>query len=423
MKQELIVYLDFEKDGLLKSVRTEATPEEADAANRIVPALIKAARDPVPADPVKANGNGPRLFEQIDKYLAEGSATWTAQSALDIKGDFAQFKSILGDMPVAELGHEPFNRLRDTLLQLPANINKLAQTKGKPIEEILTLGLPPQSANTVKKKWGRLITFCTWLEGRGLIDRNYAQGKKPKAKAQRYEKFTKADLCALFESAEYRSGTFAEAFKYWLPLLGLYTGARLEELAQLHLADIKHNPETGILVFDITTDLDGESGAATVKNLKTEGSDRVCPVHPALVEAGLLRYVDELKAGGYDRLFPELTLDSVGKVGPRASEWFTEYRRSKSVGDLTGRSRKVFHSFRHTMNATLQKAGITQEIREALSGHVSKSINTRIYGDRLLLQVLRESLEKLDYGLALHPFVSRAEHEAARKRAVRRTAT
>ncbi len=300
-------------------------------------------------------------------------------------------------------------------------MNKLRETKGKSIEEILALELPPQSAVTVRKKWGRLISFCAWLEGKGLLDRNYAAGKKPKAKAQSYEKFSKTDLIALFESEEYRSGSFTEPFQYWLPLLGLYTGARLEELAQLHLADIKEDPETGVLVFEITAETDAESGAATTKNLKNGTTARTCPVHSAVMDAGLLAYVEALRSAGYDRLFPELTLDGVGKVAPRASEWFTEYRRSKGVGDLTGRSSKVFHSFRHTMNATLQKGGIPQEIREALSGHVSKAINIRIYGGTLLVRALKDSLEKLDYGLTLTAFKSTLMHENARRRAIRRS--
>jgi integrase len=416
-QMDLVVRLDFEPDGTLKTVTTEATSEEADAATRVVPKLIEAAR----SAPIEARipaESGARLFEQIDKYLGEKErgGEWTPQTVKDVRGDFEQFKAILGDLPIHKVQHEALNQLQETLLQLPANINKNPATRGKTIDEILALELPPQTASTVGKKWGRVITFFTWLEGKGLVDRNYAAGKKPKARAQSQEKFSSSDLSALFESTEYAAGTFDEAFKYWLPVLGLYTGARLEELAQLHLADIRADVESGIYVFDITDETDEESGAPTKKKLKNNASRRIVPIHQSLIDAGLLRFVDELKAAGHDRLFPELRPNSIGKVSPRVSEWFTEYRRSKNVGSKSGRSTKTFHSFRHTMNWTLQKTGVTQEIREALCGHTSKSINARVYGGAFPLKMLQEALSKLKYDVTIVPFVSLPEHEIARQR-------
>lgn len=426
LEAELIVQLDFNADGTLKSVRTDAQPEEAEVAGRLVPELIRAAKTGVEAKALipEAVEPQPQLFEQINKYLdeQERGAGWTLQSVQDIRGDFEQFKWILGDQPISKLGHETLNRLRDTLMQLPASINKNPATRGKSIEDILALGLPPQSPSTVRKKWGRLITFFNWLEGKGLVGRNYAAGKKPKAKGQSHEKFSAPDLTALFESSEYQTGAFAEAFQYWLPLLGLFTGGRLEELAQLHLADIRMDADSGINVFDITDEIDEESGATTTKNLKNETSRRIVPIHQALVDAGLLTYVDSLKAAGHDRLFPELRPDSVGKVSPRGSEWFTEYRRSKSVGALSGRSSKTFHSFRHTMNWTLQKAGVSLEIRESVCGHTSKSINARIYGGAFPLKMLSDAMGQLKYNLEVAAYVPLPAHEVARQKGMRRSA-
>lgn len=272
----------------------------------------------------------------------------------------------------------------------------------------------------MRKKWSRLITFFDWLEGKGLVDRNYARGKKPKARALSYEKFTHEDLVRLLESDEYRAGSFREAFQYWLPLLGLHTGARLEELAQLHLADIRQDAETGVWVIEITEEVDEEDGAQDGKKLKNKAFKRTCPLHSGLLEAGLLAYIADLKRRGYDRLFPELSSDGYGKFSPRASEWFTEYRRGKDVGAATERSRKSFHSFRHTMNATPQKAGVTQEVREALCGHASKAINTRVYGGALVVRQLKEAIDMLKYGIAIPGFAGREEHERARKNAEER---
>ena len=228
------VTMKFENESF--TVTTDAKPEETETVSRVVPELIRAARGQV-RDPLKPVG--PPLWSEIDKYLdeQERAGTWSEQSIMDIRGDFRQFKTILGDGPVSMLTHDRLNDAKDKLMRLPASINKLAETRNKTIDDILALNLPAQSPVNAKKKWGRLITFFDWLEGKGLIEKNYAKGKKIKAKEQSYERFSPAELTTRFESDEYRRG-FKEPFQFWLPLLGLFTGARIEELAQVHLADI-----------------------------------------------------------------------------------------------------------------------------------------------------------------------------------------
>jgi integrase len=411
------VIFDFGEDGSLKSMLADVKPGEEASANKVIPELLQAAR----GAPASTAQGGPTLFAEIAKYLDEQTkgGGWSAQTALDARGDFEQFKQVLGDMPVAALSHEPLNKLKDVLLRLPANINKLPQTRGKSVDEILALGLPAQSPLTVRKKWDRLTSFFDWLEGKGLIGRNFARGKKPRAKPQSYEKLSNDDLSRLFESEEYATGQFHEPFQFWLPLLGLYTGARLGELAQLHLTDLRQD-ESGIWFVEITEETD-DNGGDSDKKLKNKSSQRKCPLHRALVEAGLLTYAAELRQAGYTRLFPELIPDALGKVSGRASEWFTEYRRAKGVGALAGRSRKAFHSLRHTMVAALQRAGVEQEYREALAGHASKAINIRVYGGPHFLAYLQTAIEKLDYGIRTPAFQSTERHQRARLKAQARS--
>jgi len=166
--------------------------------------------------------------------------------------------------------------------------------------------------------------------------------------------------------------------------------------------------------------VDEKAGAATEKRLKNAASIRVCPIHTALIEAGLLDYIEDLKRRGYDRLFPELIPDAQQKVSGRASEWFTEYRRRKQVGPLTGDSPKVFHSFRHTMNTTLQHKNVEQHIREALCGHRPTGVNAHVYGERPRMETLKQAIDKLDYDIKIAPFKVNEEHEVRRQRAIRR---
>jgi integrase len=340
-------------------------------------------------------------------------------SLLDYRGDLEQFIAILGDLPVTALSHEVLNECKDKLTRLPRNINKDPTLRGKSIDAILALALPAQASQTVKKKWQRLVTLLDWAVNHGVLPVNNAKNKTPRATVQSYEKFTRADLKALFECAHYQEHQYAEAFQYWLPVLGLYTGARIEELAQLHVNDLRQDEATGIWCLHITAEVDGEGGYDQKKRLKTAASRRVVPIHGRLTELGLLSYAQGLRERGYQRLFPELAPDAMGRVSGRATEWFTQFRRGCGVGTSKGRSSKVFHSFRHTANAALQAANVAQEIREALVGHSSRAVNVQVYGATLPLKTLAESLGNLSFEVGLEAFKNQDRHEIARRRAPR----
>ena len=67
--------------------------------------------------------------------------------------------------------------------------------------------------------------------------------------------------------------------RYWLPLLALWTGGRLGELAQLLTSDVVEI--SGIWVIRIT-DAPDNTNSDHVKRLKNPESERDVPVHPML---------------------------------------------------------------------------------------------------------------------------------------------
>jgi integrase len=50
--------------------------------------------------------------------------------------------------------------------------------------------------------------------------------------------FTDDELRTLFNPATYAQGRQQSPYMYWLPLIGLHSGMRINEIAQLALADI-----------------------------------------------------------------------------------------------------------------------------------------------------------------------------------------
>ena len=72
----------------------------------------------------------------------------------------------------------------------------------------------------------------------------------------------------------------------WVPWIGAYTGARVSEICQLRSEDVIRFDGIWCLKF-----------APEAGSLKTSGSERVIPVHPALIENGFLKFVERLKSG------------------------------------------------------------------------------------------------------------------------------
>jgi integrase len=167
---------------------------------------------------------------------------------------------------------------------------------------------------------------------------------------------------------------------FWLPLLGLFTGARLGELAPLTTADVTTDASTGIATITIKEDI--EQG----RTLKTLASRRVVPVHPELVRVGFLHFADSMRAKEEmeARLFPLLTPGSRGVLGQGWSKWFGSYIRGIGVTNTDS----VFHSFRHSFKDALRAVGVGEDVNDALLGHVGPGTVARRYGAKEMVRAL-----------------------------------
>lgn len=99
----------------------------------------------------------------------------------------------------------------------------------------------------------------------------------------------------------------AKEAAFWLPLISLYTGCRLNKGAQILTEDVRE--EHGIPYILVKPD------SATGRSVK-DGKRRRVPIHPDLVKMGLLYYVAKMKQEGHVQLFPELKVTRVkGNLG------------------------------------------------------------------------------------------------------------
>lgn len=181
------------------------------------------------------------------------------------------------------------------------------------------------------------------------------------------EAFTRSELEKIFDPALFAS--MSRPHRFWGPLLGLFTGARSNELAQLRLVDFVD--EGGLKCVRITHD---PAGGTRTKNA---ASNRVLPLHPKLFEIGLQDYLDDLKAQGFDELFPNLPIDKQGKREKYLSRDFNELHL-KNLGIWKPRQ-KVFHSFRDTATEAMTDADVKDFFIEAWLGHSTKTITGKHY--------------------------------------------
>ncbi len=173
-------------------------------------------------------------------------------------------------------------------------------------------------------------------------------------------------------------------------LLAPFTGARMEELGQLRVQDVKQAGE--VVYIEVVAGAKGIDGGHE-RRLKTAQSERCIPVHRALLEAGFMDYVERLRRRGEYWLFPCLQADGRGKRTGRFSKWASRFlRQTCGIDDRD----LVFHSFRHLFEDLLRGVTDDTELRDRLMGHASR--RGYQYGNGFSLERLDAVVQRIDLG-------------------------
>lgn len=257
---------------------------------------------------------------------------------------------------------EHARKVQEVFAHLPTNATKRfpGMTLVQAAQHAEKSGLPPISAKTAEVQLGNFSSFFSWAVREHLIDRTPAAGLQPlqekRSKEDGRQPFSDADLVKLFSADLFREPYPRLAPKllgrYWVPLLALYHGARMNELCQLEVADA--GVADGIPFLHIRE----ESAADEEKHLKTRNSERIVPVHPVLQQLGFVEYVEATRDAGHVRLFPTLTKSATGYYSDNFSKWFGRFCDKCGVTD----SRLAFHSFRHGFRDAARAADVPSEV-------------------------------------------------------------
>lgn len=344
---------------------------------RLGMALLRVGVEVLEKQQLRQNGYPvatPKAYEPSDPSASSTSESLTAafegwRKATDPRAgtaaEFAhavqRFKELHGEVAVGAITRRHVATFREALQYMPKR--RAGGIRELPLPELVEWAkkhpdAPRIRAGTVNKLLGGVGAVVEWAGRNGYVDNDrpwvnpFTRMRLEREQPDR-EHWSVEDLRTLFSSPIFTQGQRprggAGEAAFWLPLLALFTGARLGELAALTASDLLTDPETGIHYLRITED------RALQSTVKTRGSRRVVPVHPELLRLGLLRLIAERQDsdGTEALLFPQLKPSDGSRWGSAWSKWFGSHIRKLGIPPPT-----VFHSMRHGFKDALRRAGV-----------------------------------------------------------------
>lgn len=338
------------------------------------------------------------------------------QTAHEYEQSLADFLQMVGDLPVSEITNDDLLDYRDEARKLPRSMPRADRNLpfSSRVAKHAETESPRISTATLKKRVGAIQAMLSFAFNKKWIESNAGAGTPIEGHSaggsMKPRNFEESEMEALFSSRLFLSPEtwrtdrkVTDSTLYWLFLLGLTTGARIEEVGQALVSDVKISGS--ITYIDIDDYVSDEVEAS--KSLKTVGSRRLIPIHDNIRMLGFDSYLEHVRKRGEVQLFPDLRAAQFGKHTKEASR--TANRLIDRIVSEDHRLR--FHSFRHQFKDFALEAGITDRVADQLTGHAPTTIGGR-YGSGVRLPKLAEFLHQIDWS-----FIDWTEIEHASLRA------
>ncbi|MCJ7997025.1 site-specific integrase [Rhizobium cremeum] len=302
---------------------------------------------------------------------------WRQQMAAQAKATYRLFIAICGDRPIPDYRRTDAATFRKTIERMPYDYGKAAIYKGlNPFEIIEKFeATPPNEKSerltqkTVKRHFAALSKLWSEALADGDVSENLFTGFKfstAKRAIDERAMWNADELETLFSSPVWtgclnsrqrqeKGDKIIRDEKFWVPLITLLSGMRLEEICQLQTDDIRE--EDGIAYFDLND--------RPPRQLKNKNAVRKVPIHSELIRLGFLRYAEGFGERSHS-LFPQLKPGGAdNKFGHAFSKWFTRYRQQIGVY----KKNLDFHSLRHTATTCMHRADVNTMVIDHLTGH------------------------------------------------------
>jgi len=340
----------------------------------------------------------PEVFPRVDQAITEAENVQSEPLSRVIE-DFLKEKLLTWEPRTVPEGNRALNHFKDYLDEKTPihSIDGKALRKYKQwlLEEEYMPG-KTRSISTINNKYLSFVkAFFAFAKGNGIIKENPAEGisikdSRKKKAHKKQDVFTNEDLKSLFcESPESGNDELDQPHKFWIPLIGLHTGMRLEEICQLYVSDLKQMD--GIWCLDAL-----EEEEHPEKKIKT-GERRIVPLHPFLVnDLNFIGYVKNLPDQN-GRIFPETNwVAKANRYGHYFSKWFGEFRK-RCLTNIKPR-KKTFHSLRHTLKTHLAERGVDVLYNHYFTGHTTKAIGDDYIKPKPKL-IYEKAVLKIDWDL------------------------
>jgi integrase len=295
-------------------------------------------------------------------------------------------KLACGDIPVGDITTSHIRDFWDVLRWFPATLGKSSiyrhMTDAELLEHGKKINVAPPATVTMETYRRHAQTFFNRLLKMRVISHSPMEAFSP-ARDEMVEDetgrpFTDVELGKIFSRDVFLPWAEKAPHRWWLPMMGLFTGARVNELAQLKVADIVQVDDIWCIAIRKTVDIDRKSEklGRTRQLVKNKSSIRTIPIAQPLLDAGFLDFWEDARATGHPRLFPQLRAGTNRKTGQfngagygvAVTAQFGRYLDKHCPTELG----VGFHAFRHYFVSELCDVGYSPELVATLTGHSAK---------------------------------------------------
>ena len=356
------------------------------------------------------------LMQVVKHYNQTVSRNKTSDATKErVASKMELIAEIIGkNKPIRQITADDLNDVIQNIPYIPKRFGE-GVTKGKTIIQAINMAkhnkAPTLSEKTQTDYIHTLSSIFKWAKQKKFIEENPMEEVEiPSITVNRnqdkYLPFSINQLNIIFHSMVYRGclnnrlGRFKVGDKiyrdgfYWVPLIALFSGMRLNEICQLTTADIITKDE--VICFSIN-DKNG-------KRVKTANAIRIIPIHPTLIKCGFLQYVEQQKndiTNKTQRIFPELVPNCRGELSASVSKFFNRLldKLNETIDNDDDKflPKHVAHSFRHTFRSELRNHQVPHERVVILGGWDQGSSLASHYGSISAKELYKTVSENLTF--------------------------
>ena len=156
-------------------------------------------------------------------------------------------------------------------------------------------------------------------------------------------------------------------------MIGIYTGARREEICQLTIGSI-------------------QKGLLTIGRAKTNAGNRTIPIHSHLQPSINDMITNHPTGRTSDFLLHDLTANGFDKRSVQVGKRFSRVKTALGFG-----SEYDFHSIRRTVSTLLEQNGVVEGIAADILGHNKTTMTYGLYSRGSSVEQMTTAIEAIDY--------------------------